>query len=92
MAILRAAPPPLRATVIDETRRLPDVVDDAVAGQHLDPERARLSQNSLARLFAAVDDGRDRDTGALQVEGSLIGRIIGGIDADLLARQRRRND
>ena len=85
MAIERAAAAAVAGNGHRRDAQLAGGIDDGVAGQNLDAELARLGQNRLARLLAAVDDGSDGDAGALQVEGGLVGGIIGGIDADLLA-------
>ncbi len=54
-----------------------------MADQHLDAERTGLGENLLAGFFAAIDDRGNGNAGPLQVEGGLVGRIMGGVDTDL---------
>ncbi|MCY1298147.1 hypothetical protein D9M70_476190 [compost metagenome] len=60
-------------------------LDHRMPCHHFDAELARLGKNRLAGILAAIDDGRHGNAGALQVEGRFIGRVMGGVDADLRA-------
>ncbi len=53
--------------------------------QHFNAERPGLVQQTLVRIFAAIDDGGDLHPGLLQIKGSLIGGIMSGVDTDIVA-------